>query len=256
MTLYIPCKLTESLKQVFIFCALAVVTFVTIFTGTSNADLTEITKLISGDGAYSDYFGSSVSISGDYALVGAPGDDEMSRINCGSVYIFKRSASSWIQMGSKLIAQDGAPNDAFGYSVSINGEYAIVGAPFHSHFETYKFYGTAYIFKLTENVWQQVAKLSASDKEANDYFGSSVAISSGFAIVGAPFDDDNGKDSGSAYIFQRSGSTWSQVKKLLPAEVSAGDYFGNSVAINGDDAVVGAPRDDNERGTNAGSIYI
>jgi hypothetical protein len=96
----------------------------------------------------------------------------------------------------------------------------------------------------------------ASDGGTNDFFGTSVSISGDYAIVGAPFDDDNGNDSGSAYIFQRDGSTWNRMAKLVAPDAAAGDLFGYSVAISGDDAVVGAPRDDNDDGDDIGSMYI
>ena len=156
-----------------------------------------------------------------------------------------------------MIAPDRSHNDLFGYSVSISGDYAIVGKPFDDH--TGSNYGSAYIFYRNQdgpNNWGQVAKLVASDGGANDYFGNSVSISGNYAIVGAPFDDDNGIDSGSAYIFQLKDNVWEQVAKLIPAELAAGDLFGNSVSINGDNVAVGAPRSDNDRGANSGSIFI
>lgn len=225
---------------------------ISILSGTSRADLTEIAKIVASDGSYSDFFGSSVSIDGDYAIIGAPNDDDIFT-NTGCAYIFQRSGDAWLQQ-KKLLAPDRAANDTFGASVSISGNYAIVGSPFDDH--TASNCGSAYVFKFNGSDWEQVAKLVASDPGANDYFGSSVAINGDYAIVGAPFDDDNGTDSGAAYIFHRNDSAWEQVAKLVPAELTAGDYFGYAVAIRGDSAVVGAPQDDNESSTDAGSIYI
>ncbi len=186
MTLYILCRLTGSLKQVFILYVLAVVTGVVMFSGIAYADITETAKLVPEDGAYNDLFGSSVSISGDYVIVGAPNDDEGVLTNNGAAYIFQRSGSTWSQI-AKLIAPDRSHNDAFGYSVSISGDYAIVGKPFDDH--TGSNYGSAYIFYRNQdgpNKWGQVAKLVASDGGANDNFGSSVAISGDFALSGRP----------------------------------------------------------------------
>ena len=259
---YSLCKSTSYSRQISILCVLAVFTLLIIFPGTSNADLTEMTKLVPGDGAYNDLFGSSVAISGDCVIVGAPNDDEGVLTNSGAAYIFQRSGSTWNQI-AKLIAPDRSHNDVFGYSVSISGDYAIVGKPFDDH--TGSNYGSAYIFYRNQagpNKWGQVAKLvattdgGASDGGTNDFFGSSVSISGDYAIVGAPNDDDNGSDSGSAYIYQRFDSTWSQVEKLVAPEGAAGDLFGYSVAINGDEAVVGAPRDDYDIGADAGFIYF
>jgi hypothetical protein len=212
MTLYILCKLTESLKQVFILCILAVVTGVAMFSGSSYADITETAKLVPEDGAYNDLFGSSVSIRGDYAIVGAPNDDEGILKNSGCAYIYERSGSTWSEK-PKILAEDRSHNDIFGSSVSISGDYAIVGKPWDDH--TGSDYGSAYIFQRIGTTWSKVAKLVADDGGASDYFGSSVYIAGNYAIVGAPFDDENDSNSGSAYIFERSEDTgiWSQVKK-------------------------------------------
>ena len=230
-----------------------------IFAGSAMADKLETAKLVSSDGAYADAFGSSVSISGDYAIVGAPNDDEASVINSGCAYIFKREAGSWVQK-DKLLAPDRSNNDLFGFAVSISGDYAIVGKPFDDHTGTN--YGSAYIYHRVGENWIQAAKLvalageNASDGGPNDYFGNAVAIHGDYAIVGAPFDDDNGADSGSAYIYHRVGEGWSQVAKLLAPDGAAGDLFGYSVAITSDNAVVGAPRRDTSGNADRGAMYI
>ena len=257
-------KAVNSLRRVYIIFALAVVAMVTLCMGVSRADITEIKKLIPGDGAYADLFGSSVSISGDYAIVGAPNDDEGVIKNSGCAYIFERTKGIWSEK-AKLLAPDRSGNDVFGFSVSISGDYAIVGKPFDDH--TGSNYGSAYIFHRTEPlpgtiIWSQVAKLvattegGASDGGANDFFGTSVAINGDYAIVGAPNDDDNGSDSGTAYIYQRLENGWGQVAKLVAPDAATGDLFGYSVAIAGDYAVVGAPRKDNDSGEDIGSMYI
>ncbi len=89
-------------------------------------------------------------------------------------------------------------------------------------------------------VWSEQAKLLASDGAAEDYFGSSVSLSGDTALVGAVYDDDNGADSGSAYVFVRSGTTWTQQQKLLASDGAVGDQFGGSVSLSGDTALVGA----------------
>ena len=264
MALLTSFKSERYTRRVNIILALVVVAGVTLCIGTSRADITEIKKLIPGDGEYADLFGSSVSISGDYAIVGAPNDDEGGIKNSGCAYIFERTKGLWSEK-AKLLAPDRSGNDVFGFSVSISGDYAIVGKPFDDH--TGSNYGSAYIFRRTEPlpgniIWSQVEKLvattdgGASDGGANDFFGTSVAISGDYAIVGAPNDDDNGSDSGTAYIYQRFGSTWSQVAKLVAPDAAAGDLFAYSVAIRGDYAVIGAPRRDNDSGDDTGSMYI
>ncbi|MCH7498230.1 MAG: hypothetical protein IH971_10315, partial [Candidatus Marinimicrobia bacterium] len=172
-------------------------------------------KILPADGAASDKFGESVSISGDYAVVGSFG--------AGSAYVFKRNSTSWTQE-AKLLASDGFQGDYFGITVSISGDYAIVGA--WGDDDNGSFSGSAYLFKRTGTSWAQEAKLLPSDGAAGDQFGFSVSISGDYAVVGAPFDDDNGTESGSAYVFKRTGTSWAQEAKLLPSDGAAGDWFG------------------------------
>ena len=247
---------------------LGVIASMLMLTNTGEADQKESIKLVASDGSYADYFGSSVAISGDYAIVGAPNDDVLFS-NTGSAYIFERVDGVWTQK-AKLIAPDRAPNDVFGTAVSISGDYAIVGAPLDDH--TGSNYGSAYIYQRVGGNWGEspVAKLVAlnrneeneiiSDGGPNDYFGNSVAISGDYAIVGAPNHDHEtmGADSGAAYIFQRVGENWNLVTRLLaPYDLgSAGDLFGLSVAITGDNAIVGAPRFDFEDVADRGAVYV
>jgi hypothetical protein len=156
---------------------------------------------------------------------------------------------------AKLLASDGAADDEFGESVAISGDYAIVGAYRDDDNGTDS--GSAYVFERDgSGNWAEVTKLLASDGAADDDFGESVAISGDYAIVGAPIDDDNGTDSGSAYVFERDGTgNWTEVAKLLASDGATSDYFGTSVAISGDYAIVGAYLDD-DNGTDSGSAYI
>jgi len=208
-------------------------------------------KLTASDGTSSDYFGISVSISGDYAIVGAYSDDDMGS-SSGSAYIFQRSGTSWVQQ-AKLVPSDGYSSDYFGYSVSISGDYAIVGAYYDDDRGTDS--GSAYIFQRSGTSWSQQAKLTAADGLSSDIFGYSVSISGDYAIVGAYGDDDMGSSSGSAYIFQRSGTSWSQQAKLLASDGVSSDYFGRSVSISGDYAIAGAYGND-DMGSTSGSAYI
>jgi len=207
-------------------------------------------KLTASDAAEDDRFGCSVFISGDYAIVGAYGDDFDSKSNAGSAYIFKRDGSSWSQQ-DKLTASDAEANDLFGYSTSISGDYAIIGA-YQDDFDSKADAGSAYIFVRSGSSWSQQDKLTASDAAEEDFFGWSVAISGNYAIVGVLKDDDAGTDAGSTYSFLRSGSSWSQKAKITASDEVGGDYFGYSVSINGDYALVGAPYND----ISSGSAYI
>lgn len=204
---------------------------------------TQETKLLASDGAGHDSFGEAVSISGDYIFVGAYRDDDLGE-STGSVYVFRRNGTNWFEE-EKLLPSDVA---LFGESTSISGDYAIVGAPGGESI-------SAYVFKHNGTSWVEEAKLSPPEVEIGDGFGESVSISGEYVIVGAPRDDDNGNISGSAYMFKRSGVSWRREAKLLPSDGSAQDFFGFSVSISKNYAVVGSFFDD-DNGTNSGSAYL
>jgi len=208
-------------------------------------------KLTALDGASYNEFGSSVSISGDFAIVGAHWDNDKGS-DSGSAYIFRREDTNWVQQ-QKLLASDGAAGDMFGGSVSISGDYAIVGA--YADDDKGSRSGSAYIFKWDGTSWSQQQKLTALDGASYNDFGSSVSISGDLAIIGADGDNDKGTESGSAYIFRREDTSWVEQEKLLASDGSTGDWFGRSVSISADFAIVGALFDD-DKGNSSGSAYI
>ena len=214
----------------------------------SGSEWTHQAKVAASDGALFDKFGHAARLDGQYMLVGAPGDDD-SGAESGSAYVFIRSGSSWTQQ-AKLIASDGAAGDAFGYSVAIYGATVIVGAPGAQSSASTS--GHAYIFIRSGSTWTMQAKLSASDGTIGDGFGDSVSLYGDTAIVGAYRDDDSGAGSGSAYVFVRSGSSWTQQAKLTANDGTAGAYFGNVVTFDGRRVVVAANGDDGERG----AVYV
>jgi hypothetical protein len=211
--------------------------------------------LTASDGAANDWFGVSVALSGDTAVVGAYADDVGANADQGSAYIFVRSGSTWTQQ-AKLTASDGAANDAFGISVALSGDTALVGA-YADDVGANADQGSAYIFVRSGSTWTQQARLTASDGAANDAFGISVALSEDTALVGA-FVDDVGANAnqGSAYVFVRSGSTWTQQARLTASDGAANDVFGNSVALSGNTALVAAYLDDVGANVNQGSAYV
>jgi hypothetical protein len=222
----------------------------------AQASWLEQAKLTASDGAEDDNFGQSVSISGNYTIVGARRDDDNGTLS-GSAYIFKRDCISWIEQ-TKLVASDGNDYDYFGYYVSIDGNYAVVGAPLNDA-NGVDNSGSVYIFKREGEFWIQQTKLTASDGESEDRFGISTSISGDYCVIGADGDDDNGDFSGSAYIFERSHApndpNWYQQAKLTASDGAEGDYFGRPVSISGDYAIVGADGDD-DNGERSGSAYI
>ena len=205
--------------------------------------------------AQDDNFGNSVAISGDYAIVGAFGDDPSGVTNAGSAYIYFRSGTTW-SLQATLPNPEPAQNDRFGYSVAISGDYAIVGA-FEDDPSGVTNAGSAYIYFRSGTTWSLQATLPNPAPAADDRFGFSVAISGDYAIVGAFEDDPSGvTNAGSAYIYFRSGTTWSLQATLPNPAPAQADRFGFSVAISGDYAIVGAYFDDPSGVTDAGSAYI
>ncbi|MBW1743805.1 MAG: FG-GAP repeat protein [Deltaproteobacteria bacterium] len=204
--------------------------------GTGTWD--EEAKLLASDGASGDSFGMSVSNDGDVIVVGAYWDDEFGT-DSGSAYVFRYDSitGTWSEE-AELLPSDGAAGDQFG-TVSISGNTALVSA-LHDNAST----GAAYVFRYdpgTES-WPEEDKLLAHDGAADDWFGSMVCLKGNMAVIGAREDDDNGTDSGSAYIFRyNSGTgTWTEDSKLLPSDGAGGDEFGVGVAVSGDFILVGA----------------
>ncbi|HPH91838.1 MAG TPA: FG-GAP repeat protein [Ferruginibacter sp.] len=218
------------------------------------ATLQENNRLIASDGAAGDVFGVAVSISGDYAIIGASADDVASNTDQGSAYIFVRNGNNWIQQ-AKLIASDGASNDNFGTAVSISGDYAIVGA-LTDDIGANTDQGSAYIFVRSGTTWTQQAKITASDGAASDLFGNAVSISGNYVIIGARSDDVGVADKGSAYIYVRSGTNWTLQAKLTDLDGVSGDRFGSSVCISGDDVIVAADQYDEVGRANQGAAFI
>jgi hypothetical protein len=216
----------------------------------------EMTKLAASDGAESDFFGGSVSISGDTLVVGASWDDDKG-VNSGSAYVLERNEggpNNWGQ-AAKLAASEGGQDDEFGISVSISGDTVVVGA----HFDDDNGFnsGSAYVFERDEGGagnWGEVTKLTAFDGADVDVFGVCVSISGDTLVVGAR----NNNSNGSAYVFERDAGgagTWGQVAKLTASDGAAYDYFGTAVSISGDTVVIGADGDE-DSGYMSGSAYL
>jgi len=220
----------------------------------------EEAKLLASDSQWQASLGYSVSISGNTIVAGAINDDN-SATDSGSAYVFEMPAGGWSGIlfeDAKLLASDGAEDDNLGRSVSISGDTIVVGAPYHDS------YGSAYVYRKPDEGWNgagvlnEDAKLLASDGADEDSFGY-VSISGDTIVVGAFDDDDNGNDSGSAYMFEMPEIGWSgtinEDAKLLASDGAANDYFGYKTSISDDTVIVGAFRDD-DLGDRSGSAYV
>ena len=209
----------------------------------------EVAKLIGSAWTGSDRFGGCADVSGDTAIVGANYDGSQS----GSAFIFERQPDgTWIE-AAKLLASNASDYDQFGYSAAIDGEYAIVGAPFQGEYDR----GTIYMFeRQADGQWLEVASLQAPGGTNYDNFGKSVAISGAEAVVGADVADGFGHDGGIAYVFRRnSEGLWVEAAVLNASNGMDWDKFGHSVAIDQDTIVVGAVGTD-AVGDNTGSVYV
>ena len=221
----------------------------------SGTTWSEQQKLLASDGAGGDLFGFSVSIDGDTVVVGAMDDDTPAGTGAGSAYVYVRTGTAWSEQ-QKLMASDGAPEDFFGESVSLSADTVVVGA-YLDDTPAGSSAGSAYVFVRSGTSWTEQQKLVASDAAQNDAFGVSVSVSGDVAVIGVPFDDTpGGFDAGSAYVFVRSGSTWTEQQKLLAPDGAVQDYFGYSVSASADTVLVGASSDSTPGGTDAGSAHV
>jgi FG-GAP repeat/HYR domain len=215
-------------------------------------------KLEASDATIGDLFGWSVAISGDTVVVGVPFDDGAAGSDQGSAYVFVRSSGGGWTQQQKLEASDGAADDLFGGSVAISGDTVVVGAQGDAGAAGLQL-GSAYVFVRSGAVWSEQQKLEASDAAQFDGFGISVAIGGETVVVGAINGAGAaGNDQGSAYVFVRSGAVWTLQQKLEASDAVAvpETWFGESVAINGDTIVVGAPEYDGAAGFGQGAAYV
>ena len=211
-------------------------------------------KLIPSDWEFSGRFGASVSLEGDWAVIGARTHHEEASAE-GAAYIFRfdPKMQRWEEQ-QKLQASDAAEFNLFGASVSLSGDTALIGATFGDAPGVFNS-GAAYIFQFNGKQWVEKQKLTASDAGFGDQFGRSVSLSGQTAIIGALVDDDVGNASGSAYIFTEDAGGWIERAKLHSSDLEASDLFGASVAIDQDRAFVGATNDDDD-GSESGSAYV
>ena len=212
-------------------------------------------KLTATDGARGDHLGGSVAIDGDTAILGAP----QANATRGAVYVFTRSGDRWTQT-AKLTASDGAPLDALGKSVAIDGDTIVAGAA-GDDVGANQGQGSVYIFERTGAAARsQTAKLTAADGAAFDALGEAVAIEGDTIVAGAPNDDVGDKlDQGSAYTFSRGAAArgvGAQIAKLTALNGAQFDGLGSSVALDGGTLVAGAPRGDVGARLHQGSVYV
>ena len=209
-----------------------------------------------------DHFGQIIEVDGDYMLVGAP-DSDLVASDAGAVFLYERNRQgtadetddTW-SYSTTLTAFDGAADDHFGSSISISGDTIVIGAYGADLNESNE--GAAYVFRLTTGEWLLETKLTASNAEADDSFGADVAIENDLIVIGAPMHDaPSYNNSGAAYTFTRSGSTWSEDQILTETEFySYENRLGTSVAIENGEVFVAARRAKvDDAGAGVGSVF-
>jgi len=216
----------------------------------------ETQKLYPSDNASFFRFGSSVSLSGDRAVIGNYGDTFSISIGIGSAYVFdlNKSTGDW-EESKKLFADDGIGRDEFGRAVAVDGDRIFVGAPKQD--VAGEDAGAAYAFTSSGSDWAQSQKLLVHPLDFDEhFFGHSVSIFGGMALVGAYGNDEFGENAGSAVIFkQDEDGTWIHTETLYASDAQAGDQFGFSVGLTDNYAIVGANLEDTA-GPDAGAAYI
>jgi len=207
-----------------------------------------------GDG---DNFGRSVTIQGDYAIIGAPNFDPGSKANAGMAQVWYRSGTTWsLQQEIVPASSDHAASDRFGHLVDIDGTSALICSPTKTGAGGQ--IGAVYVYTRSGSTWSQQQILTASDAASSAKFGDEVDIDAvgDTVIIGSSGADTGGvSNSGQTYMFTRSGSTWSEVKKFQASDSKAAHEFGRGVTIDDDTIVVGA-RSLGSTDSGKGQVYV
>ena len=210
-------------------------------------------KLLPRDASAQNVFGASIAVSGNTALVGATTANGGPGKGTGAVYVFVKGPAGWTQQ-AKLAATDpvGTAKENFGFSVALDGDTAVIGAPNRGTFSGDPFgqAGAAYVFQRLGTKWSQQAILTnqPSGGETGDFLGFSVAVSGGTLLAGAP----GAAVGGAVFEYVRSGATWSQAAEFSGSDTGLSNTFGWDVALSGNTAVIGAPR----ATVGAGTAYV
>src|SRR5262245_10465310 len=215
-----------------LWSSLTVVALTSMTTALAQCEVSERQLLVPPPvGGEGQFFGASVGISGDLALVAATHDQETL---AGEVYAYRRIAGQWSKQ-QRFVSSSSRSDDNFGRSIAMEGNVALIGAPGLN--ET-----AAYVFRFDGSTWIEVQKLVATGGSSYDWFGQSVALRGDLAVIGAPYDDDTGTTSGAAYVFRFDGQTWNQEAKLTSNNGKPGDRLGSAIATDGSQIMAGAPQ--------------
>lgn len=200
---------------------------------------TQQARLFAQDGGSFDYFGGAVALKGNTALVGAVYGPGSASSDQGAAYVFFRSGTSW-NLQQKLNANENTTTAQFGAAVALDGNTALVGAFSYALPGTNNKAGAAFVFTRNSTVWTQQARLTVAEGEYDDYFGIAVALEGDTALIGAPRHTVTKGAQGAAYAFIRNGASWNLQQRILNTNPEENEFFGNAVALSGENALIGA----------------
>ena len=210
-------------------------------------------QIASSDTTENSSFGSSVSISANGLVIGSDFAVDTHGNHSGAAFLYGKNGQSWDEDLRFSISEDGSAAAYFGYSVSLSGNRALVGA--YGDNDLGRYSGSAYIYDYDGETWTQTQKIHASDGEKSDNFAFTVSLLGNRAIIGAYGDDDNGESSGAAYVFDYDGAVWNQTQKLSASDGEAYDGFGRSVSLTENRIIIGADRNNNDDGRGAAYVF-
>ncbi len=198
-----------------------------------QVNATQGAQILSGD-----QLGFSVSISGNYAVGGAPGND-VRNFNAGAVVVYRLEEDEWLR-DTLLTASDGTFNESLGIATALHGNQLLAGAYKETRLGFFEA-GAVYAYKRNESgLWQQTQKILSPTATPYDWLGYAVAMSGELACMSAPRDDQKGFDAGAVFTLRYDGTTWVGAEKIIAPDGNSGDWFGRSVAIDGNLMLVGA----------------
>lgn len=205
-------------------------------------------KIMPTDAKAEKQFGSQ-SIIKDDTLIVSNANDNTFGVNSGSVYVFKKTVNGWIQE-AKLLASSPEGGARFGHDIAFDGTTLLVSAIYEDA-NNKASSGAVYVFNHNGSTWAQSDKLTASNSAVSDNFGASVSLENNTILVGAPFTDSSLKDSGSVYVFTKSGNQWLESAEIKQDKPLLNGEFGTEAKISNGEVMIGAYRDN----SNKGAVY-
>lgn len=220
--------------------------------------LVEQQKLTASDAGKRDWYGDSISISGNTVIVGASLANCTAGSGCGAAYIYRFNGVGWIEE-QKLTASNASFSDLFGTSVSVSSNVAVVGAE-QGDCRIFDIdCGASYVYRFNGTNWIEEQELKATDDEESGGFGHSVAVSEDKIVIGRPYDDCiRGTGCGSVYVYRYNGTSWAEQQRLIALDAGNRNFFGQSVTVSNDIIVVGATGDNciGSSSNVCGSAYV